>query len=169
MGEDEDRLPGLSGGVGEEYARLLDRARGYCAQREVWVVDLRDRLRRWGAGGSDAERIIASLQSERYIDEERYARAYVRSYTKYNGWGPRKIRHGLQGKGVSDAVIRVALERAAEEGVTLDVESLLARRLTSIPSDLPIQRKRERLLRFAASRGIEPEEAFSVTDRLLSE
>ena len=49
-----------------------------CAKSEVAVSDARRSLVRWGVAEADRQRIVDTLLRERFIDERRYAEAYVR-------------------------------------------------------------------------------------------
>ena len=58
-----------------------------CAQAEHCEQEMRDKLKRWELDTAAADRIIARLQKERYIDDARYARAFVKDKIRYNKWG----------------------------------------------------------------------------------
>ena len=58
-----------------------------CAKSEVAVSDARRSLVRWGVAEADRQRIVDTLLRERFIDERRYAEAYVREKTGLIRWG----------------------------------------------------------------------------------
>ena len=66
-----------------------------CAQAEHCEKEMRDKLKRWGIDESAQNHIIERLINERYIDDERYARAFVKDKIRYNKWGRRKVQQGL--------------------------------------------------------------------------
>ena len=59
--------------------------------------------------------IIDRLKHERYLDNERYARAYCRDKLRFNGWGRIKIGYMLRGKGIEQEFIDAALADIDEE------------------------------------------------------
>ena len=54
---------------------------------------------------ADCETIIARLVKERFVDERRYAAAYVREKMSCSGWGRRRIEMGLRAKGIPQEYI----------------------------------------------------------------
>lgn len=87
----------------------------YCAYQERSRAEVRQKLRLLGADGDTAENIMLRLEEEGYINEERFAGAYVRGKFRNNGWGRLKIRNGLRAKGVDENLIRAALEEELNE------------------------------------------------------
>lgn len=152
-----------------DLLRFQQRAASYCARAERCVSDVEKKLQRWGATSLQIQRVIAYLIEHNYLNEARYALAFVRDHIRYNQWGPLKIEHYLRAKGVPNDLIRQALKQTKEEGITLQVEPLLTKRLQQIPPQLSCYKQRERLLRFALSRGIEPEQAHRTVNQLLRE
>ena len=71
-----------------------------CAQSEQAEGDLRKKLHDWGLSPTDTHHIIALLKQERYLNNERYARAYCRDKLRFNGWGRIKLAFMLKGKGI---------------------------------------------------------------------
>ena len=57
----------------EAYLQLA----AVCAQAEHCEQEMRDKMKRWELDETIQNRIIERLVNERYIDEERYARAFV--------------------------------------------------------------------------------------------
>ena len=64
-------------------ADLRNKAEAYCASAEHCIWDVRQKLRQWGATNEDAESIIAHLQAERFVDEQRYCNAFVHDKLLY--------------------------------------------------------------------------------------
>ena len=75
---------------------LLSKAMNLCSKREYCCHDIREKLLTWGISKNDSERIISVLTSERFIDEARYANAFVKDKFKYNKWGKVKIAAHLK-------------------------------------------------------------------------
>ena len=58
-----------------------------CAMTELCVADIRRMMSRWELPEGADERIVKRLQTDRYVDECRYAHAFVRDKFRYNHWG----------------------------------------------------------------------------------
>ena len=130
------------------YQRLA----ALCAQSEHCRYDLLVKLRRWGLDGDAAEGIITRLERECFVDEDRYARAFVHDKVHYAKWGRRKIEQALWQKHVDAAAVQRALDTVSDTDYLDILRPLLQqkRRITkaATPYDL-----KQRLVRFALSRG----------------
>ena len=123
-----------------------------CAQAEHCQQEMRDKMRRWELDETAQNRIIDRLIKERYIDDERYARAFVKDKIRYNKGGRRKVQQGLWQKRI-DADIQQRVLDEIDEKEYLDVlRPLLKQKRKSIraASDYELNQK---LVRFALSRG----------------
>lgn len=123
-----------------------------CAQAEHCEQEMRDKLKRWELDTAAADRIIARLQKERYIDDARYARAFVKDKIRYNKWGRRKVEQVLWQKRIADDIRQQVLGEI-DENEYLDVLRPLLkqkRRTTKAENDYALNQK---LVRFALGRG----------------
>ncbi len=136
--------------------KALERLEILCARSEHSEGELRQKLYRWGLSSADAERIIDSLRSRKYVDDERFARAYVRDKLRFSRWGRAKIRMGLIAKRVDSATITIAIdEEISEEEYESILIAVLKMKARSI-DDADSYEGRTRLFRFGVSRGFEP-------------
>ena len=132
----------------EAYLQLA----ALCAQAEHCQQEMRDKMRRWEVDETAQNRIVARLVKERYIDDERYARAFVKDKIRYNKWGRRKVQQALWLKHI-DADIQQRVLDEIDEKEYLDVlRPLLKQKRKSIKaeSDYKLNQK---LVRFALGRG----------------
>jgi regulatory protein len=148
-------------------AEALGKAAAACSTTEYCCLDIVEKLKRWGVEPQAMERIIHRLEAERYIDEERYARAFVRDKYRFAKWGRIKIGGMLKQKDIASAVITRALREEIDETEyrRLLREALLAKQ-KSIRADSDYERN-GKLIRFAMGRGYEPEairSCLNVTD-----
>ena len=92
------------------------------------------------------------LVSERYVDDERYARAFVKDKVRYNKWGRRKVEQALWQKHIDDDIRQRVLDEVDDEEYLDVLRPLLTqkRRSTQAASDYELNQK---LVRFALSRG----------------
>ena len=138
-----------------------------CARCEQAEGDLRKKLHDWGVSSSDADDIITRLQQERYLDNERFARAYCRDKLRFNGWGRIKIAFMLKGKGIEQEFIDAALNEIDEEQYATILNDVLIAKVKTLKDKEPEQ-ARASLLRFAASRGFEPALFFPAVSQIVS-
>ena len=123
-----------------------------CAQAEHCEQEMRDKLKRWELDTAAADRIIARLQKERYIDDARYARAFVKDKIRYNKWGRRKVEQALWQKRIADDIRQQVLGEINENEYLDVLRPLLKqkRRTTKAENDYALNQK---LVRFALGRG----------------
>ena len=88
-----------------------------CARAENSQEDARRLRRGWGLAERDAEGVLAKLVRDRFIDDARYAGAFVREKLRLSGWGEYKIRTALQRKRIARALIDAALAAADRSGM----------------------------------------------------
>lgn len=132
----------------EAYLQLA----ALCAQAEHCQQEMRDKMRRWGLDETVQNRIIDRLIKERYVDDERYARAFVKDKIRYNKWGRRKVQQALWMKRI-DAEIQQQVLDEIDETEYLDVlRPLLKQKRKSIKAESDYELN-QKLLRFALSRG----------------
>jgi len=132
----------------EAYLQLA----ALCAQAEHCQQEMRDKMRRWELDETAQNRIIARLVKERYIDDERYVRAFVKDKIRYNKWGRRKVQQALWMKHI-DADIQQRVLDEIDEKEYLDVlRPLLKQKRKSIKAESDYELN-QKLVRFALGRG----------------
>lgn len=89
----------------ETYRKILR----YCAYRERCPDEVRMKLKQLGIPATESAAVLERLEAENFLNEERFARAYIRGKFRMNGWGRIKIRNGLSAKGVASALVSQAL------------------------------------------------------------
>ncbi len=80
-----------------------------CARAERSSGDALRLMRTWGVAEEARQGVLQKLLDQRFIDDARYAGAFVREKTRLSGWGAYKIRTALQRKGIARALIDAAL------------------------------------------------------------
>jgi len=131
------------------------RAEELCARADYSSGEIRNRLIRWGINPEEACRIINRLIDTRFIDDERFARAFIRDKIEYARWGKRKIALALYQKHVPRDIIENVLDEVDDDTYTAALSAVLAtkRRTTTDPDTYE---GRTKLFRHAVSRGFEP-------------
>ena len=132
----------------EAYLQLA----ALCAQAEHCQQEMRDKMRRWELDETVQNRIIARLVKERYIDDERYTRAFVKDKIRYNKWGCRKVQQALWMKHIDTDIQQRVLDEIDEKEYLDVLRPLLKQKRKSIKAanDYELNQK---LVRFALSRG----------------
>lgn len=133
----------------------LNKAAAYCTLCERCISEVKSKLDAWGVSHSSQQTIIDRLIDEKFIDEKRYCAAFVNDKLRFNHWGRIKIQAKLREKKLPKYLITEALANIEEEEY-IDILHTLIKNKSRETGGGEERKKREKLLRFAASRGFEP-------------
>lgn len=125
-----------------------------CARAEHCTYELREKLWRWQVRGDDADAIINKLIAARYVDDKRFARAFVNDKVRFARWGRRKISQALSLKRIPRDIIKEELEAIDAEVYMANLEHILRVKSAAI-ADPCTYDGRTRLYRYGISRGFE--------------
>lgn len=139
------------------FEQGLQRAAGLCCQSEHCVADITEKLLRWGVSREDSDRIIDRLIDEKYIDESRYALAYVRDKVRFSHWGRVKIKSMLRMLRISEQDISNAFDSFDEDEYLGVLEGVIESKRKTLP-EAESYASRVKLIRFALQRGFEMHE-----------
>ncbi len=133
---------------------ILYKLAAKCSVSEQCLSDIEAKLSRYDLTEEERTRILRHLVEEKYVDDRRYAEAYVKDKYRFNKWGRIKIAQGLRMKGIDNETIKSAMEAIDEEEYQEILRDLIKakRRSTRGASEYEINGK---LIRFATGRGFE--------------
>ena len=123
-----------------------------CARAEHCQWEMLEKMRRWEVPEEAQARVMQRLVKERYVDDERYARAFVKDKIRYNKWGRRKVDQALWQKHIDEDIRKRVLDEVDDEEYLGVLRPLLKqkRKSTKANSDYELNQK---LMRFAMGRG----------------
>jgi regulatory protein len=123
-----------------------------CARSEHCQYELTEKMRRWEMADEAQARVMARLVAERYVDDERYTRAFVRDKIRYNKWGRRKVEQALWMKRIDKDIQQRVLSEVDDSEYLSVLRPLLRQKRRSVKaaSDYELNQK---LVKFALSRG----------------
>ena len=123
-----------------------------CANAEHCQYEMLEKMKRWELSDEAQARVMAQLIEERYVDDRRYARAFVKDKIRYNKWGRRKVQQGLWMKRIDKDIQDEILDEIEETEYLNVLKPLLKQKRKSIKanSDYELNQK---LVRFAYGRG----------------
>ena len=139
-----------------------------CARAEKSQEDARRLMRGWGLAERDAEGVLAKLVRDCFIDDARYAEAFVREKLRLSGWGEYKIRTALQRKGVSKERIDAALSQADRSGMGERLAQQLERKARTVKYATQYELK-TKLIRYGLSLGYDYEAVMDAASAMVRE
>lgn len=136
------------------YKTALSKAMNQCSRRELCCSEVESKLETWGLQKSDSQKIIDILINDNFINEERYAHAFVKDKFNHNRWGRIKIAAHLRAKNIPSEIIRSALSSIDPESYRNIMKALIDGHKRSVKARNSYEMN-AKLLRFGLSRGFE--------------
>lgn len=142
----------------KEQSLTLDLAtakiEAYCSKAEHCTSEVVTKLKSWNINERQIAEIVARLCKEKYINDLRYSRCYVKDKFRYNHWGRIKITRALRVKNINEDDIKDAIEELDQQEYETTLKRLLAQKRKSIKASSDYERN-GKLVRFALGRGFE--------------
>ena len=132
----------------QAYSRLTT----LCARSEHCQHDMLEKMRLWGVPQEEQSAVMDRLVGERYVDDERFTRAFVRDKVRYGKWGRRKIEQALWQKRIDSELASSVLDEVDDDEYLAVLKPLLSQKLKNIRASSH-RDMQARLVRFAMSRG----------------
>ena len=130
-------------------------AERYCSGAEHCCAEVRAMLDRHKVEADDIGRILKHLVKEGYVDEGRYADAFVHDKVRFAKWGRVKIGQALWQKRIPADVADAALSRIDEDEYMAALKDVVASRYRQTKGATEYERKMK-TMKSVCSRGYEP-------------
>ena len=135
------------------------------ASRARTVQEVRDALLRKGFAEPIVEDTLDALERLGVVDDEAYARAFVRGRFSGRGYGPARLRQDLMRKGVARASIDAALAELTEaEDLGDAAREQAARKWRALASEEDLRKRKKKTMDFLVRRGFGFEQARTAVD-----
>lgn len=134
--------------------QVLDKMAKYCAYQERCLKDVRDKLKTFEISEEEKTKILEYLLDNRFVNDERFAKSFVRGKINQSGWGVNKIRFHLVQKGIAKEVIDEALGQTDEEVYRQRLIDILQTKVKTVKADSDFEKKRK-LAAYAMQKGFE--------------
>ena len=141
--------------------QVLDKMAKYCAYQERCVKDVTDKLRSFDIPQEAKDEILAYLLDNRFVDDERFAKAFVKGKINQSGWGLNKIRFHLIQKGIDKDIIDEALAGTDEETYRQRLIEILKIKAKTVKAENDFDKKRK-LAAYAMQKGFEADLVWEV-------
>lgn len=134
--------------------QVLDKMAKFCAYQERCVKDVTEKLKTFDISPKDKEEILNYLIDNRFVNNERFAKAFVRGKINQSGWGLNKIRFHLIQKGIDKELVEEALAAFNEETYRQRLVEVLTSKAKTVKAANDFEKKRK-LAAYAMQRGFE--------------
>ena len=134
--------------------QVLDKMAKYCAYQERCVKDIKDKLKTFDIPQEEKTKILDYLLDNRFVNDERFAKSFVRGKINQSGWGMNKIRFHLMQKGIVKELINEALGQTNEEVYRQRLIDILKTKAKTVKAASDFEKKRK-LAAYAIQKGFE--------------
>ncbi len=140
----------------------------YCAYQDRCHQEVRAKLLELEVYGDDLENIIVDLISERFLDEERFARSYVRGKFRIKSWGRIRIRQELKQRNISAYCLKKGFEEINEIDYHETLTKLIKKKNKEEREKNEFKRK-GKLAQYAIRKGYETHLVWTVIHQIFNE
>jgi regulatory protein len=150
----------------ERYVQAKQRALTYLAHKPRTETEVRRTLREDEVPDPVIEDVVARLYELDYLDDEAYARDYVRNRFASKKYGPVRIRRELTDRGIDRHVADAAVDDLfADENPVAAARQHAKKRWPRLADDDP-RRRKQKLYRYLRRRGFTSDTIYTVIDEL---
>nr|WP_232804693.1 regulatory protein RecX [Salegentibacter maritimus] len=138
----------------------------FCAYRDRSHKEVEEKLNKMNMIPAAQEQIIIQLMQEDFLNEERFARSFVRGKFRIKKWGKIKIKQELKFREISSPIIKIALTEIEQEKYTATLYELAEKKLNLLKEPDTFKKKRK-LADFLLRKGYESNLVYEVVNELL--
>ncbi|MDO9261170.1 MAG: regulatory protein RecX [Flavobacteriaceae bacterium] len=124
----------------EEIQLLMEH---YCAYQDRCHQEVEQKLLDYQVYNNDKEQIIVHLITHNFLNEERFAKSFVRGKFNIKHWGRNKIKLALKQRNISTFLIDVGLKEIDENDYLTILSKEMDKKLNSITEKDPWKRKKK--------------------------
>ena len=140
----------------EKVKKFKAKLARFCAYRERTPQEVITKARELGLYDNEADQLLDWLVAENFINEERFARTYVRDKFYLNKWGRNKIRQGLAKRFIGSHWAEVAMSEIAPDDYASTLHQLMTNKQESVKAASAIERH-QKVARYLIGKGYESE------------
>lgn len=139
----------------------------YCAYRDRSQKEVEEKLLEMRMIPAAREEIIIKLMQEGFLNEERFARSFVRGKFRIKKWGRYRITQELKLREISSPIIKLAMTEIEEADYKTTLYSLAEKKLNLLTEPDKFKRKKK-LSDYLIRKGYESSLVYEVTEDLIS-
>ena len=139
----------------------------YCSYQDRCHKEVAQKLKEMQMISQASEQIILKLIEGNFLNEERFAMAYVRGKFRIKNWGKRRLVSELKQRQISKYIINKALNQISEDDYKATFETLAERKATSILGSSKLKKKKK-LADYLLYRGWESHLVYEKVNQLFN-
>ena len=144
------------------FEDVLNRLKRYCSYQERSIHDVELKLAELNVELKEQQQLIEQLVKEDYLNQERFARAFISGKVRIKKWGKNKIRAALKNKRVDGQLITAALTEINEVEYLENLQSLLFQKQRRL--DGGDKKEKLKVYRYLIAKGYEEDLVYKEID-----
>ena len=143
----------------------LTKLQRYCAYQDRCHKEVAQKLKDMQMIPQASEQIIMTLIEENFLNEERFAMAFVRGKFKIKKWGRRRLISELKQRNISNYLVNKALGQISDMEYKTTFEALAHKKANSIKGG-SVLKKKKKLADYLLCRGWESHLVYEKINQL---
>jgi regulatory protein len=152
---------------GISFLEAKAKLEAFCAYQERCQLEIEQKLYTWKFSDEQIAQLIADLITNRFLDEERFASAFVSGKFRIKRWGRIKIKAHLKAKKISNYSIDKGLKEIDSDDYLKTIQALLIKKKKELKGKSFTEwQLKSKLLNYVSSKGFESDIIYSALDEL---
>ncbi|WP_426481855.1 regulatory protein RecX [Chryseobacterium sp. R2ACT005] len=143
------------------FEEIKQKLVNYCVYQDRCHVEVEQKMREFLLIDEAKEEIILYLLKENYLNEERFARSYIRGKFYIKHWGKTKIKMNLKQKQVSERLINSCFDEIDDSDYEKTIRKIFEG-YYSKQNGLKEYQKKTKTIKYLMSKGFEYEKIIDI-------
>ncbi len=136
---------------------IRDKLAKYCAYQDRCHWEVENKMREFNLIPEAHEEILIYLIQQNFLNEERFARSFVRGKFNQKSWGRIKIRVELKKRKIPAKMIESSLREIDEEDYLQTFQNLFEKKKNNLKSERESFKKKAKIRNYLLQKGFESE------------
>ena len=145
--------------------KALEALQKYCSYQDRCHMEVEQKLKSMGMIPQASNHIIMTLIQENYLNEERFAMAFVRGKFRIKKWGRIRLTAELKKRHISSYLIQKSLKQISDSEYLTTFEVLAIRKANTLTGS-QTRHKKKQLINYLIYRGWEPHLIYEKVNQL---
>ena len=139
-----------------EYLTAKAKLESYCAYQDRCTHEVKEKIKTYDLNDVEVDELLHFLRSNKYLNDERFARSFASGKFVIKGWGKNKIRSQLKAKFLSNELIEIGLSEIEDNSYFERMKHLANRKWNELSNEKNQWIRLQKVYRFLAGKGYEP-------------
>lgn len=148
---------------------ILQKIVNYCVYQERCHHEVQQKMATYDLIPEAQDYIISFLLEHNFLNEERFAKSYVRSKFNQKKWGKNKIRLELKRRQIQEKLIAKSLQEIEDELYIKTLQELFEKKYSELRSEKNHWKKKQKIYQYLTAKGYESDLIINVLNAHFSE